>query len=118
MRFRQLIASLGESRTVVLSTHLVEDVAAICTAVVVMSKGEVLFQGPPSALRARAEGLVWSADETPAGALVSWRTESGALRVIATDPGPGAVPVEPNLEDGYLLVTSASSSRERPVPTR
>jgi ABC-type Na+ transport system ATPase subunit NatA len=40
-RFRQLIAGLGAHRTVVLSTHLVEDVAAVCTpgggAVVVLA---------------------------------------------------------------------------------
>ena len=37
-RFRQLVADLGERRTVVLSTHLVEDVAAVCTQVVVLDK--------------------------------------------------------------------------------
>jgi ABC-2 type transport system ATP-binding protein len=115
MRFRQLIASLGERRTVVLSTHLVEDVAAICTDLIVLWNGEVLFQGQPSALRAKAEGLVWSAAEAPTSALISWRTESGMLRVISPDPGPGATPVAPTLEDGYLLVTSASSLGARSV---
>jgi ABC-2 type transport system ATP-binding protein len=117
MRFRQLIASLGEDRTVVLSTHLVDDVAAICTDVVVLWNGEILFQGRPSALRAKAEGLVWSAQEAPLGALVAWRTENGTMRVISREPVPGSTQLEPTLEDGYLLVTSASSA-SAPVGTR
>ena len=46
MRFRQLIAGIGEHRTVVLSTHLVEDVAAVCTQVVVLWQGRVRFRAP------------------------------------------------------------------------
>src|SRR5207244_931349 len=37
IRFRQLIATLGEHRTILLSTHLVEDVAAVCTSVIVLN---------------------------------------------------------------------------------
>jgi ABC-2 type transport system ATP-binding protein len=111
VRFRQLVGRLGEHRTVLLSTHLVEDVAAICTSVVVLWHGKVLFQGAPAELRKRAEGLVWSAQEASPDAVASWRTDNGMLRVIGACPGPGATPVEPTLEDGYLLVTSGSPAQ-------
>ena len=111
VRFRQLVGRLGEHRTILLSTHLVEDVSAICTSVVVLWHGRVLFQGAPAELRKRAEGLVWSAQEASSDAVASWRTDNGMLRVIGTRPGPGATPVEPTLEDGYLLVTSGSPIR-------
>jgi len=104
MRFRQLIAGLGSQRTVVLSTHLVEDVAAVCTRVVVLWQGRVRFLGTPSELRQLADGQVWSSPEDGAGALVSWRTESGAYRVLGPRPSPGAEPLPPTVEDGYLLV--------------
>jgi ABC-2 type transport system ATP-binding protein len=68
MRFRQLIASLGTHRTVVLSTHLVEDVAAVCTQVVVLWQGRVRFRGTPSELRRLADGQVWSSAEDGRGA--------------------------------------------------
>jgi len=111
VRFRQLVGRLGEHRTILLSTHLVEDVSAICTSVVVLWHGRVLFQGAPAELRKRAEGLVWNAQEASSDAVASWRTDNGMLLVIGTRPGPGATPVEPTLEDGYLLVTSGSPTR-------
>jgi ABC-2 type transport system ATP-binding protein len=105
MRFRRLIAGLGEHRTVVLSTHLVEDVAAVCTQVVVLWQGRVRFMGTPSELRQLADGQVWSSREAGRGeAVSSWRTESGAYRVLGPRPSQAAEPVAPTVEDGYLLV--------------
>jgi ABC-2 type transport system ATP-binding protein len=108
MRFRQLIAGLGTHRTVVLSTHLVEDVAAVCTQVVVLWQGRVRFRGTPSELRALADGQVWSSPEDGRGAFASWRTETGAYRVLGPRPAPTAEPLPPTVEDGYLLVTARS----------
>ena len=105
-RFRELIAGLGSARHVVLSTHLVEDVAAICTSVVVLWAGRALFHGTPQELRAEAEGRVWTTPQPVPGAIVSWRTETGAYRVLGPQPEGDAQPVTPTVEDGYLLVTS------------
>jgi ABC-2 type transport system ATP-binding protein len=108
MRFRQLIAGIGEHRTVVLSTHLVEDVAAVCTAVVVLWQGRVRFHGSPSRLRELADGQVWTSPEDGDGAVASWRTETGAYRVLGPRPSPLAQPAAPTVEDGYLLVCARS----------
>jgi ABC-2 type transport system ATP-binding protein len=107
-RFREVVANLGDHRQVLLSTHLVEDVAAICTSVVVLWEGRVLFHGTPAELRARAADMVWSAPEPVSGALACWRTESGHYRVIGARPSSEAAPVAPTVEDGYLLITSAA----------
>jgi ABC-2 type transport system ATP-binding protein len=108
MRFRRLIAGLGEHRTVVLSTHLVEDVAAVCTQVVVLWQGRARFTGTPSELRRLAEGQVWSSPAEGPGAVISWRTESGAYRVLGPRPARDARPLQPTVEDGYLLVCARS----------
>ena len=108
MRFRQLIAGLGRQRTVLLSTHLVEDVAAVCTPVVVLWQGRVRFRGTPSELAELADGQVWSSPEDGRGAFASWRTETGAYRVLGPRPSPAAEPVAPTVEDGYLLVCARS----------
>ncbi|WP_307873258.1 ABC transporter ATP-binding protein [Paractinoplanes ovalisporus] len=50
VEFRNLLRELGDGNCVVVSTHLVEDVAAACTNVVVMDKGERVFQGAPADL--------------------------------------------------------------------
>jgi ABC-2 type transport system ATP-binding protein len=107
-RFRELVANLGDHRQVLLSTHLVEDVAAICTTVVVLWEGLVLFCGAPAELRKRAADMVWSAPEPVSGALACWRTESGHYRIIGARPSVEATPVAPTVEDGYLLITSAA----------
>ena len=76
MRFRQLIAGLGEQRTVVLSTHLVEDVAAVCTRVVVT--GRARFQ-LPTELRRLADGQVWNSPEDSPGAVASGGPRAGPI---------------------------------------
>jgi ABC-2 type transport system ATP-binding protein len=108
MRFRQLIAGLGEHCTVVLSTHRVEDVAAICTQVVVLWQGRARFFGTPTELRRLAVGQVWSSPGDGRGAVSSWRTEAGAYRARGPPPSPHAEPLPPTVEDGYLLVCARS----------
>src|SRR5436190_955691 len=54
--FRALLRGLGEQATVVVSTHLVEDVGAACTEVALMDAGKIVFYGTPAELTARGEG--------------------------------------------------------------
>ncbi|NUS06184.1 MAG: ABC transporter ATP-binding protein [Nonomuraea sp.] len=101
LRFRELISRVAEDRAVVLSTHQIEDVAALCDRVVVLKAGRCAFEGTPRALRALADGRVWFAEEK-AGAL-SWRTADGSFRGVGPAPD-GARPAEPTVEDGYLML--------------
>ncbi|MFD3730477.1 ABC transporter ATP-binding protein [Streptomyces sp. NPDC058632] len=52
MRFRELLQELGRDTCVVVSTHLVEDVAAACSDVVLFAHGRLVFQGTPDDLAA------------------------------------------------------------------
>jgi len=56
MAFRALLRDLGGQATVVVSTHLVEDVGAACGEVAVMDAGKIVFQGTPDELTGRGEG--------------------------------------------------------------
>ncbi|MFI9254512.1 ABC transporter ATP-binding protein [Streptomyces sp. NPDC053069] len=111
LRFRELIADLGAGRTVLLSTHQTEDVAALCRRVIVLDHGTVKFDGEPPALAAVAAGRVWASTERDPRALAGWRTGAGTVRNIGTPP-PGAPLLEPTLEDGYLLLLDATTQRE------
>jgi ABC-type multidrug transport system ATPase subunit len=51
--FRALLRAFGEHATVVVSTHLVEDVGAACSQVALMSSGKIVFRGTPDELTAR-----------------------------------------------------------------
>ncbi|MEU4573910.1 ABC transporter ATP-binding protein [Nonomuraea sp. ATR24] len=52
LRLRELLQVLGADSCVVVSTHLVEDVAAACSDVVLMARGRLVFQGTPDRLAA------------------------------------------------------------------
>jgi ABC-type multidrug transport system ATPase subunit len=54
--FRALLRDLGQRATVVVSTHLVEDVGAACSQVALMDQGKIVFCGTPEELTARADG--------------------------------------------------------------
>ena len=54
--FRALLRDLAQRATVIVSTHLVEDVGAACSEVAVMDTGRIVFHGTPDELTARAEG--------------------------------------------------------------
>ncbi len=54
--FRALLRDLAKRATVVVSTHLVEDVGAACTEVALMNQGKIVFRGTPDQLTARGEG--------------------------------------------------------------
>ena len=56
MAFRALLRDVGQRATVIVSTHLVEDVGAACTEVALMDAGRIVFHGTPDELTARGEG--------------------------------------------------------------
>jgi ABC-2 type transport system ATP-binding protein len=57
VRFRALLRDIGQRATVVVSTHLVEDVGAACTEVALMDRGRIVFHGTPGELTARGAGF-------------------------------------------------------------
>jgi ABC-2 type transport system ATP-binding protein len=103
LRFREIVSRIGESRTVVLSTHQTEDVAALCRRVVVLHEGRSVFAGTPAALVEQAAGRVWLAETRGAAAQLAWRTGDGLVRNVGDAPA-GATLVPPTLEDAYLLL--------------
>jgi ABC-2 type transport system ATP-binding protein len=57
MAFRVVLRELGQNATVIVSTHLVEDVGAACAEVALVDAGKIVFQGTPAELTARGETL-------------------------------------------------------------
>jgi ABC-2 type transport system ATP-binding protein len=109
LRFRELISRHADRRCVVLSTHLTEDVEALCDRVVVLDRGEVTFAGSPAQLAALAAGRVWLAGGVDPRALASWRTGDGRQRLIG-DPPTGAELAPPTVHDGYLVLGADRAS--------
>lgn len=113
MRFRTLLASLGEHRTVILSTHILDDVAQTCPYVFVLRHGRKAFDGPTAGLVNEARGRTWitapratspSEDVTVVNAIST--PEGTRYRIVTDNPPPDAEPVEPSLEDGYMVLAT------------
>lgn len=121
MRFRHLLTDLAGERLVILSTHIVSDVEASATSLVVMTTGELRFHGTPEQLIAQADGYVWEWTIAPeqlaevrkafvlCGSLR--RPEGIRVRVIASAcPHADAQPAMPELEDAYTWLTGPSAN--------
>ncbi|MFF9075080.1 ABC transporter ATP-binding protein [Streptomyces sp. NPDC014735] len=127
MRFRTLLAGLGRGRTVLLSTHILDDVAQTCPDVAVLASGRLVFHDSTTALVSRAAGCTYvhrptgHAEGPPPGAeVVSAVTTSAGTeyRIVTTSPPAGARPVEPSLEDGYAALLGADvRTHSTSIPT-
>jgi ABC-2 type transport system ATP-binding protein len=112
LRFRELVSNLPNRPAVLLSTHVTEDVTALCERVVVVAGGTIRFDGSTDALASTAHGRVWVAEAADTRALLSWRMGDGRHRHIG-DPPSGAELMTPTVDDAYLLmVGGARDGRE------
>ncbi len=109
VRLRNLLSDMAAQRTVILSTHIVEDISQICNDLAVIAHGQVLFRGAPRDLIGRARGHVWtinSGGERPNAGLTVVSTlqlqDTVQYRVLGDAQGHTATPAEPSLEDGYM----------------
>jgi ABC-type multidrug transport system ATPase subunit len=81
--FRSLLRDVGQRATVVVSTHLVEDVAAVCGEVALMNAGAIVFRGTPAELTAHGED---------SGAAGDAPLERGYSAILAAARAPAARP--------------------------
>jgi ABC-type multidrug transport system ATPase subunit len=123
IRFRNLLTRLSKTRIVLFSTHVVEDVAVACERVIVLSKGEKVFDGEPILLASEAEGKTWEMriregeeENLPEDAIVVDQIPEDegfySIRVLNDEtPSPDAKAVTPNLQDGYLQLVGTRKKR-------
>ena len=121
-RFLNLLAEIGENVVVILSTHIVEDVADLCPNMAIIASGRIVKSGAPLALIGSMAGRVWRRTiakgeldayrrdhEVIATRLFGGRT---VIHVLAdASPGDGFEPVEGGLEDVYFSTLAVSRRR-------
>ena len=119
VRFLNLLSELGENSIVILSTHIVDDVAELCARMAIINEGTILLESEPLEAVASLKGRVWrktvekSEVEAHAAAhrVISTKLFAGrvALRVLADGaPSPEFEPVEAMLEDVYFAVMAGA----------
>ena len=113
VRFHNLLSDIGADKTVLLSTHIVSDVADLCANMAIIHKGRVLLSGEPLRLIAGIEDCIWSRYVDKADlqlfqkqhAVISTRLRAGRTLVHVydeNDPGMGFEPAHASLEDVYF----------------
>lgn len=116
LRFRQLMAVLGQDRTIVLSTHIVADLGSGCQDLALLDAGELVYRGSPAALHEAAVGQVFEitvaahgGEETLGeGVEIVSRTADGVgvkIRGVAPEgalPAGATTAAAPTLEEAYL----------------
>ena len=126
-RFYRLLAELATERIVLLSTHIVEDVAVLCPGFAVIRKGKLVAQTTPAKARSLLEGSIYegSADGPALEAMKQEYTVTQAVlvegknrvRVFAPNGSSpqGFSPATPNLEDAYFVLMQSDVEEPRAV---
>ena len=122
VRFRNLLSDLSGERIILLSTHIVSDVEATATEIVIINKGRKVEHAAPEKLLRQLDGKVWSwlvaSTDLPdlkqkyilSGTVR--RVEGVQIRVVSeSQPAAGAEPISPSLEDVYLYLVSQNGAR-------
>jgi ABC-type multidrug transport system ATPase subunit len=118
-RFNNLLAEIGQNVVVILSTHIVDDVADLCSRMAIINEGRIVRVGAPLELVAALRGRVWRraidkhalADYRSRMDVISTRLRSGqtVIHVVAdAAPEAGFEPVEGGLEDLYFATLTES----------
>jgi ABC-type multidrug transport system ATPase subunit len=115
VRFRNLLSDLSGERIVILSTHIVSDVEAVATQVILLNNGQILCSTLPEEMLQQLEGKVWEwiIPSSELAALKQEHIVSGTIRrsdgvqvrvVSERRPTADAIGRAPNLEDAYLYL--------------
>lgn len=116
IKIRNLLVDFGETRTVIFSTHVIEDIASTCNKLGIMKKGNLIFNGEISELLKNAENHVWNClitNEKEILELSRYATISSKqyvdgkimTKIISEEkPRIDCIRAEVTLEDAYLYM--------------
>jgi ABC-2 type transport system ATP-binding protein len=120
IRVRNLLSELGGKRIIILSTHIVADIASTANQIAVMNKGRIIFFGTPDEMIGVVRGKSWQVTTNDAGmaavqeqcAVTEVQREGGGVvvRFVAEHHTiADAVPRDSNLEDAYMWLMAGQA---------
>jgi len=116
LRFYRLLTELAEDRIVLLSTHIVEDVAVLCPRFAVIREGKRVCITSPAEAKERLNGRIFQGAVQSGGmdelcrewcvtqAILLEGTDHVRIVNAAGNHPPGFTPADPTLEDAYLVM--------------
>lgn len=125
LRFYRLLSELAADRVVLLSTHIVEDVAVLCSRFAVIRQGRLLAVTTPAGARRSIDGAIFEGF-VPVGDLPALRAERTVTQVLLREgqhrariydptgvPPAGFERIAVSLEDAYLTLMKLGSLPSR-----
>ena len=117
LRFYHLLSELSQERTVILSTHIVEDVAVLCPRFAVIFQGQVVSETTPSLAISQLQGTIYEGivereqlaeffrDYFVTQTVLYEGRNRTRIHVKDGQAPAGFVQVKPTLEDAYFIIT-------------
>lgn len=103
---RSLIRRMGKTKTILFSTHLLEEAERVCSRVLIMHKGRIAASGTPAALKARAPSagrifaqLAWTDETAPDFSVLDL---AGQVETVASSAGSRAFHIMPRRDPQKL----------------
>ena len=121
-RFLNVLSDVGENKVVILSTHIVEDVADLCPNMAILAGGRIILEGAPADLMGKLAGRIWR-KVVERSEVEKYRNEhtvisahlyagKSVLHVLSdTSPGDGFETISADLEDVYFSTISGGRQR-------
>ena len=117
LNFRNLLVDLAKERLIILSTHIVSEVEASASSLVILNKGKLRVHDAPETLIKTLNGKTWECQisskelqEVKKNYLTGnyyIKNDGLAIRIVSSEkPDLDAKDVVPTLEDVYLYYTS------------
>lgn len=113
IRVRNMLSQFGKTKTVLLSTHIAEDIALSCKSISILNKGKLIYNGTVNDVIRNAEGYVWNLNmnfEESEQFMDKYNIISSIvdedktfLRLLSQEkPSLNAICSSPTLEDAYM----------------
>lgn len=110
LRFKNLVSSIRNNRTILISTHIVEDVESVCDHIIILNQGRILVQSTAEEIRKKAEDRVFSVPAAEKSKLKepyfllrdAYVEGEEFLRILSQEKQPWKS-AAPTVEDGYML---------------
>ena len=117
IRFHDLLSEIGEKAVVILSTHILEDVAELCKRMAIIVAGRVVVEGSPTSLVAKLNGRLWRKSVTRneiaelrqrCNVISTRYLDGGTVAFLLSDERPGADfdPAGGDLHDVYFATVA------------
>lgn len=113
IRFRNLLTKISLNKTVIISSHIIEDIEFLCTKVGVINEGSVLKEGTPSEIANSALNKIWKIETTKEAIthliqtydvinITQLNDDTYEVRVLSDEQPVNSISVLPSLTEGYV----------------